>query len=336
MKYNTKKLKKKTKNVNTVTINYLFMAFATSNKESVESTFQYKNYIGISPVTLLAVNPNKAELEKIYGREFENEPTYVSMTKEYDGKPSVQQVRLDFIVKTDPTFGNQIDYTSKVTFFLNNEYRYNRDKTKVQVINKYGETTWLSIEDYQNKNIPSNLSFFSPSGMRPCYVGEEDLTAFIKAYLNIPSRTYRNKAGQLVQIENVADAEAQLEQIPNYFSGNITELKNIIAVQPTWKVKVLFGVRNTDDGKQYQTTYNRFFVKNGSSYYVKLQDTVQADKDRGAYPNTEFEFCNLKEYNVVPTEFKETKVEDDSNPFASLPTVSTPSVAPADNSGLPF
>ncbi len=42
-----------------------FMAFA-SGKESTEGN-EIKKYTGIAPVYVLAVNPNKEELESIYG-----------------------------------------------------------------------------------------------------------------------------------------------------------------------------------------------------------------------------------------------------------------------------
>ena len=48
--------------------NYMFMAFA-KGKESVEAA-PVKRYIGVAPVTVLAVNPTKAELEKIFYRNF--------------------------------------------------------------------------------------------------------------------------------------------------------------------------------------------------------------------------------------------------------------------------
>ena len=117
--------------------NYMFMAFA-KGKESVEAA-PVKRYIGVAPVTVLAVNPTKAELEKIYGITLENTPEYLS-TVEVNGK-KVKQVRLDFIVKTVAEKCNEIDFISKVSFFINDSVRYNKDNTKIQVINKYGETT---------------------------------------------------------------------------------------------------------------------------------------------------------------------------------------------------
>ena len=58
--------------------NKLFMAFATG-KESTEGNV-VKRYIGVAPVFVLAVNPSKAELEKLYDTELENAPEYISET----------------------------------------------------------------------------------------------------------------------------------------------------------------------------------------------------------------------------------------------------------------
>ena len=64
-------------------------------KESVEGSF--KMYKGMAAFNIVAVNPTKAELEALTGRELENEPEYVGKTDE--GK---EQVRVVFYGKTAP------------------------------------------------------------------------------------------------------------------------------------------------------------------------------------------------------------------------------------------
>ena len=115
--------------------NYLFMAFA-SGRETTNSQ-EIKRYIGVAPVFVLAVNPTKDELEKIYNNTSDNAPEYLSKT-EVNGK-EVEQVRIDFIVQTNTERSNGIDLKTKLSFFLTNMPKYNRDGSKVQVINKYGE-----------------------------------------------------------------------------------------------------------------------------------------------------------------------------------------------------
>lgn len=283
--------------------NKLFMAFATG-KESTEGSV-VKRYIGVGPVFVLGVNPNKAELEKLYGIELENAPEYLTETEigQEGAKYKVPQVRIDFIVQTDPEKCNGIDMKTKVSFFLAKEVRYNRDGTKVQVINKYGETTWLPIENAKAGTVPESLSWFEPADFRPALIGEEELTGFIKAYLNIPNKSYRKKNGEVVEIPNKADAEARLDKVQDYFKGDFSELRNVIALQPKNKVKCMFGVKTNDEGKQYQAVYTQKFLKNNVTDYSKLDEEMQERKANGAYPSTEFSVCDLKEYVVESTSF---------------------------------
>lgn len=283
--------------------NKVFMAFATGN-ESTEGV-AVKRYIGVAPVYVLAVNPNKAELEKLYDTELENAPEYIGEAEvgQEGNKKKVPQVRLDFIVQTDPEKCGGIEMKTKVSFFIKKEVRYNRDETKVQVINKYGETTWLPIENAKNGTVPENLSWFEAADFRPAFIGEEELTAFIKAYLNIPNKSYRKKDGTVVELKDKSEAEARLDKIADYFKGDFSELRNVIAFQPKNKVKCMFGVKTTDEGKQYQAVYTEKFLKNNISDYSKLDEDVTNRKNAGAYSNVEFSVVDFKEYTVEPTDF---------------------------------
>lgn len=292
--------------------NYAFMAFG-KGKESTEGA-TVKRYIGVAPAFVLAVNPSKAELEKLYDTEIENAPEYVGETEvgQEGNKKKIPQVRLDFIIKTDPAYKNNgIEFKTKVSFFIAKEVRYNRDGSKVQVINKYGETTWLPIENAKAGTVPENLSWFEPANFRPAYIGEEELIGFIKAYLNIPNKSYRKKTGEIVELQDKSEAEARLENIQNYFKGDFSELRDVIALQPKNKVKCMFGVKTTDEGKQYQTVYTQKFLKNNVTDYSKLDAELQERKNNGAYPTTEFSICDLKEYVVEATDFSASTASSD-------------------------
>lgn len=281
--------------------NFAFMAFA-AGKESTDGGV-VKRYIGVAPVFVLGVNPSKKELEAIYGTEISADPEYLSVS-ELDGK-EVKSARLDFIVQTDEEKCG-VNMKSKVSFFLRQAYRYNKDKSKVQVIDKYGRTAWVTIEQARSHEIPvySNGPANLDKDYRPCFIGEEELTKFLKAYLGIPEvMKYVNNTWVLV--DNPQDCEARLENIDTYFKGDFTELRNIISLQAKNRVKVLFGVKTTDDNKQYQAVYTQMFVKNAVTDYSKLDKDLQDRKSNGAYPTTEFEVCNIKEYVVKPTTFAE-------------------------------
>ena len=113
---------------------YAMMAFgkAQESKEAAE----IKRCTGVGGVFGVGVNPNKSELEKLYDRELDKDPEYVT---EKDG---VVSARIDFIVRTDTAAkcNNGIELLTKVSMFIRKEYRFNKDKTKVQVIDKYGRT----------------------------------------------------------------------------------------------------------------------------------------------------------------------------------------------------
>lgn len=303
-------------------MNKIFMAFATGS-ESTEGNV-VKKYTGVGSVGVLAVNPNKETLEKLYNTTINDDPSYLSEVEvgPEGNKYTVPQVRIDFIVQTDPEKCNGIDMKTKIPFFITKEVRYNRDRSKVQVINKYGETTWLPIENAKSGTIPSNLNWFEPADFRPAYIGEEDLTGFLKAYLNIPNKSYRKSNGEVVELPNKADAEARLDKIENYFKGDYSELREAISLQPKNRVKGLFGVRTTEDGKQYQAVYVQKFLKNSVTDYSKLDAELQDRKAAGAYPTTEFEVCDLKEYTIEPTDFNNNTTQTES-PF-DMPVQSSP------------
>ena len=280
------------------------MAF--SNGKKTTEGGEFKRYIGVMSAHVLAVNPDMAELSKIYGRDFDNEPEYTGQ-KDVNGK-NVEFARIDFILKNDEAL-NSIDFTTKITFFLRNEYRFNSpdaEVRKVQVIDRYGRTAWVTKEECkahavpQYKSGPANID----ADYRPAYVGEEELTEFIKNYLNIPNVTRYNKStGVWSMVSNPEDSEARLDNIGNYFKGDFTELRNIIALQPENKIKVLVGVRTTDDGKQYQDVYTRMTLRNGVRDYGRLSKDVEERKNAGGFQNTEFMCVDLMEYNPAPTNF---------------------------------
>jgi hypothetical protein len=215
---------------------------------------------------------------------------------------------------------------SKVTLYISKAYRYNKDNTKVQVKDKYGRFAWVTVEQAKAHEIPV-YSNGSPANIdkdyKPAYVGEEELTKFLIAYLNIPScQKYVDGKWVMLDADKLADCEASLEHIEDYFKGDVSELKTIIGYQPNNKVKVLFGVKTTDDGKQYQTVYTRMFLKNGVNDYSKLDKDVKSTQESGALSSSEFDCTELHEYVVSNTNFG-INTPDSELPFAP-PSGNTP------------
>ena len=289
--------------------------------ESTEAP-SIKRYIGVAPVKVLAVNPTKAELEKIYDRELDKEPTYLGKSTTNDGE-ELDQIRVDFIVRTDADSCGGVDTIEKVTFFLKKAFRYNRDKTKMQVVNKYGESTWLTVEDATNGVIPQHLAWFEAADFRPMIIGEEDLTGFIKAYLGIPNKFFW-KNGEKQDIPNKADAECRLDCIKDYFTGNLKEINDIAKLLPNNKVKILLGVKTTDENKQYQDVFTKVFMKNNMNKYDRLIKELKNTQEAGGYSKTKFEVGPLMEYVVEATD------------LSSMAAPSTPPAAPSSFDDIPW
>lgn len=294
---------------------YSFLAIGKTQESS--ETVEFKRYVGVGSSFVVAVNPTKKELEAIYEREISNAPEYV-----VDGNNG-KEARITFIVKTDPNVCNGIEIINRVMFTLRNAPAYNRDQTKVQVIDKYGNTTWADIETAKagGKILTSNgNSAKIDTSYRMACVGEAELIAFLKAYLCVGD-VFNYVNGSWVIKPNAEDYVFGLEHIKDYFTGNFSEIKNAIALQPNNKVKLLYGVRSTDDGKLYQAIATRLNMvlpnSAGSRAIERLSKELANAKAAGSYAKTEFIVQELAEHTVEATNLNEAPASTESSESTS-------------------
>lgn len=286
------------------------MALAKGKESSEE--LEIKRYVGVAPVYVLAVNPNKAKLEELYGRTLDKDPEYVT---ERDG---VKSARIDFIVKTNADRCGGIELITKVSFFIADSFIFGKENTKTKIIDKYGRTAWVTKEELKEHAIPQYSS--GPANIdkdyRQCYRGEEELTDFMKVYLEIPNVQVFNKTTHSWNmIADPSQSEARLDHIADYFTGNFKELVDGISMQPNNQVKVLFGIKTTEDGKQFQDVFTPKVLRSNATNYSYLDAAVQERKANGGYPNTTFEVCTFKEYSVEPTTFGTEDQSKDEMPW---------------------
>lgn len=287
-------------------IGFIFMAFgkAVESKEGGS----IKRYVGASPVYVLAVNPTKEERNKLLNAEIDSEPEYLR-EKEVDGK-NVSQAMVTFYVKPDV----EGDIIIPMTFFVDKSYRYNRDKTKVQVIDKYGYSAWATPEDLKNKaalKSSTGKALRITTEYRPAYNGEIQLIEFIKSYLNFDEAlSYVN--GEWVKnpkVVNMEECECSLD-MDKLFKGDFSELNEVPKLMPKNKVKVMFGVRTTEDGKQYQAVYTNKVLRNGARDYSEIDKDLQERKNAGAFSNMEYDTNPFREYTVEATDFNNSASSD--------------------------
>lgn len=288
-------------------LNYLFLSVGKTG-ESKEAA-EFKRYIGYGSTHVVAVNPKKAELDNLMGYDSQSDPEYIG--SDDNGK----WARVTFIVKTDPEANNGIEITSRLSFTLYNTPAYSKDNTKVQVIDDYGNSTWATVEDAKagNKLMSSNGKELKIANKyRMACRGEADLVAFLKTYLCVDGAfNYVNDTWTLK--DNADDYKFALEHISDYFKGDFSEVKDAIALQPNNKIKLLYGVHTTDEGKQYQTiaTKDRLILRNsaGSKAFEKAEKELVNIKQGGGYATTEFKVQELAEYDVQATDLNNTPAD---------------------------
>lgn len=283
------------------------MAIAQGN-ETKETQGGVKLMTGLVPMMVVAVNPSKKELEQIYGRDLEKEPEYMSADE-----AGVKKLRVDFIMKTviNDKLGCNEEIITKVPFFLEDKPAYTSDGSKVYMLNLYGENACIPVEDAKKNTLPDNMQWYNTTKMRPAYRGEIELVGFLKQYLGIPNRQFKDKV-----IPDVSKAEIQLEKIKNYFSGDIKEFVSVVNIRKTTNIVLLAGgVRITDDNKQYQAWY----LKKPLKYGTTNLDYIKRDiSERQSQMNVDFGPADLRFriYNNEPTVFEgpakaSTTIEDD-------------------------
>lgn len=318
-----------------------FMAVATGR---VSKEVEVKRYMGVGAVGVVALNPTRKELNDIYGNQSDitDEIQYIGETTVKDAHGNdkkVPQIRLSFITKTDKEIAcnNGIEAILPVNIFLSQGYSYSNKNNviKVQVIDKYGRTGWVTEEELSKGAIPEytirsgaragqTMKANLAPGYRPCFIGEEELVKFIIALLDIPRPdVWDNDAKAFVPrpANELPDCECMLENIKQYFSGNLKELRDVLNFQPNNRLKICFGVRTTQKGAQYQCAYTRFPMPLGTMRFTQLERELDNDAKAGRHPSEEYSTTFLEEVKLGATDYSKPKEEPkDADPFAAANT----------------
>jgi hypothetical protein len=213
---------------------------------------EFTKKIGLFEARVIAVNPTTEEYSDVLGRQLKED----SKATEYLGtsKDGNARLRLDFWleeVKTQEKF--------KLSFFIENKEKENKDQTKKQYINNIGRCTWADS--------PNNLPpWFKERENRVAFVGEEDLYNFLRSWLS--NIDFSSKKSTL-----------QLE-FNKLIKGNVKELNEQINGEWATNIVALATVssKETADGtKEYQAIYNKAFLPPYSIKAFRLLDYNKAE-----------------------------------------------------------
>ena len=289
---------------------FSFLAIGKT-QDSSEGGGSFKRYVGYGASYIKLFNPTKEVLDEFMGFESSFEPEYV---KEEDGEKSVH---LHFIVETNPDQCSGIDIKNKAMFTLKPKPALNSNGTTVQVIDDYGNYARMNYEEAKaHKPLPGNYKI-DQTNYRIACEGEVDLTVFLKKFLNMPNSLDYKNGVWTVKKDAKENALFKLEHIKDYFKGDFSEIEEALAMQPNNVVKLLYGVKTKDDGKQQQSicTNADLILKNTASSddIARAAKDLEGAKNAGKYSNIDYRVCELQEYDVQPTNLEATSKAEDSS-----------------------
>lgn len=291
--------------------------------ESKEGGF--KRYIGVAPMFIKAVNPNKKEHEALFNTTLEEVPNYLSKVEDNNGN-SIDSARIQIVFQPDAEkIGFEMPLVT-MALFIQNRPRVGQASGKTQVIDKYGRTAWATEAELAAHAIPvyKNGPADIDKDYRPAYVGEEELMELVKTYLCIPNvSTWDDNLKKMVPNTKVKpeECECRFDHLENLFKGDFSEITDALGFQPTNKVKVMLGVRtDIETGKLYQTVYTRRFLRNSSTNFnsldKELQEMIKNAAENGRVLNTEYQAVPVHEYSVEPTNVAPST---DATPSSDMP-----------------
>jgi hypothetical protein len=220
-------------------------------KEQAQQT-EYAKKVGLFEANVIAVNPNAEEYNDILGIELKEDSKAIEyLGKSQDGNTTL---RVDFWleeVKNKDKF--------KVTFFLENKEKENKDATKKQYINEVGVCSWAADAN----DLPE---WFAKRDYRVAFVGEEELYNFMRTWLG--GLDYRD-----------ASTTLQLDW-KSLMKGNVKDIKAQVGGEYSTSVLALATIKTVvknDETKEYQGVYNKAFLPAYNLKQFRLIDYSKAD-----------------------------------------------------------
>lgn len=240
---------------------------------------EYTKRVGLFEGEVIAINPTAEEFKDKLNIELPEG----SKVTEYLGKNDSgdTKLRVDVWLK-DVKNGDQF----KVSFFLEDREKENKDRTKKQYINNIGSCTWAEDENM----LPE---WFKKREYRVAHVGEEELYNFLRVWF-----------GKLDFVKETSVLELDWKKL---MKGNVSELRGQINGEYcTNVVSLATVVMKEKDGemKEYQGVYNKAFLP---SYTLKnfrvvnysdssILSTLRSKKSKDLKPHERFVLTVTGEY----------------------------------------
>lgn len=241
------------------------------DKRERQQQIEVTKKVGLFEAKVIAINPTAEEFKDVLEIELpEDSKVTEYLGSSRDGNTFLRiDIWLEEARKKDKF---------KVTFFLEDKERENKDGSKKQYINNIGKCAWADD--------PNNLSeWFAKRDYRVAYVGEEELYEFLRTWLGDLDYT---KESTVLQLEWKKLMKGNLKDLKDQVNGaycvNVAALATITVKQ------------KDGENKEYQSIYNKAFLP---AYYLKnfrlinyndptIQSGLRAKKSKDLKPHERF------------------------------------------------
>lgn len=213
---------------------------------------EFSKKVGLFEAKVIAINPDAEEYKEVLNIELKED----SKALEYLGTSTDGNTTLRVDIWLEEVRHKD---KFKVTFFLENKEKVNKDGTKKQYINTIGTCSWADD--------PNNLpTWFSSREYRVAFVGEEELYNFLRTWL-----------GEL----DYRDAETTLSlDWKKLMKGNVKDIKDQVNGEWCTNVVALATIKTVikdDETKEYQGVYNKAFLPAYSIKQFRLVDFSKSE-----------------------------------------------------------
>lgn len=269
-----------------------------------------EKYEGFAAVTVRAVNPTRAQMDRLLKREsIENgeEISYLSQDQEGNDK-----VSLNFWL-----YAEDLDQYFIYSVYLTNKVKESKDGSKTQYVNNTCSTFYCDEES----NLPVNFTTFlnkekeevGTKRYRKALIGEQDLCVILSSWL-----------GRIKWTDPETDVLIETEPL---FKEDYTELQNLVDGSYDTPFTALLGVKTKDTGEQYQTVFNKMFLPATFMNYISKGKIFPTDYTKKMWSkfNKEVsgEYGFNAYYNLDPA-----KVYDQSKDLAASTATKVEDVSP--------
>lgn len=268
-----------------------------------------QKYIGFGLFEVVAINPDQMTLEALLGRKLKDFKGYTGVTD--DGK--TQKLRVTFILR-DVSLPEKPIF--QYSIFLRRETRKNRDATKTQVIDIYGNTAWVTDDQFKAKARPTyangkEASIFTP--YQPCCTGYDKLVEFLRTWLYTPNSFRYNKEKNAFEPKPAEELEKCVIDlnIKDYWNGDVSELQELVkdARVQSHTINALAYLRSSEYNGNQILIQDLFWKMTPSfSTTTAIEKEWTREVNAGMHTNDRCAYQSLFKFdpNSVPSDVQQT------------------------------